>query len=173
MKTRQIRAASFGLMFIIMGCGYESAPIHFVVPSGFTGAIVIAQVEGYDMGFERTNGGYRYAIPRSGILCVASYSPFQRPFRLTAQYADGQTIYTNLAPGVPPPPGAESIRVEALGQRGYSRQDPGDPKPRDWPMEAWFVVGTEVQVEEAQRQKNTFLEGFDVRRCQGVDTSPD
>jgi hypothetical protein len=135
-----------------------------VIPDGYTGAIIFAEVEGYGSGFEIVDGKYLYSIPPSGVLCVGSYAPLQQWHRLTAQYSSGGVIYSELY-GLPQPPGPEAIRIRDIGQRTYGVHAAGEQEPRTWPIELWIGVGTNEQIEQVAQQWQAEQTGFDVGRC--------
>lgn len=155
------------LVSLSLACERNTNHVHLIVPDGYTGPIIIAEVDGYNGGFERRNGKYVYSIPPSGVLCVSTYAPFLGWHRLTAEYKGGATIYSELS-GLPQPPGPEAIRIRAVGQRGYTVHMAGETQAREWPMELWIGLGTEDEVKEIALRKNATEAGFDTGRCGGA-----
>ena len=88
--------------------------------------------------------GWKFSIPRfihivpaTAIVCAPSRATFHGGFQLSAEYTDGSVIYSHFV-GLPAPPDASSIRIEALGSWGAK-----SPKSNL----DWFGVGDAATIE--------------------------
>ena len=109
----------------------ESRVLHFVIPSGFRGAIKI--VSGPDASAPEAVGDRLvYRIPADGVLKVKSDAPFLAWHRTTAGYEDGTALLTDeqvfTAEGAGRQINKDTVALWAL----FSRKEDGSD---------WFYVG--------------------------------
>lgn len=137
------------LGFAVLGsaCGFrgETLTHHFVIPAGYTGPIAVAA----DPSFGNSpalKSPVIHRVSQSGVVCVSSDSIFLPALRLTAEYTDGEPIFSNFQ-GLPNPPTDDSVRIEGFGQWGTATED-GSVH--------WLGVGNKADIEQLQ---NSFFGG--------------
>jgi len=80
-------------MFLaITGCQSRSDHIHFVIPDGFRGAIVIYINQPDGIRLKKNAGVYTCTIPDNGILKLADKGPFYEWHEVSAAFTNGDPI---------------------------------------------------------------------------------
>lgn len=74
------------------GCERHSPLVHFILPQGFRGAIVVYVNQLDGLVLANTRGVYECRIPETGILKVRGEEPFYSWHRKRASYEDGTMI---------------------------------------------------------------------------------
>ena len=105
-KPRLLSLMLLSLLFF--GCAErEGPPIHFIVPTGFTGKVDIIQDTRNGVALPKQGGTLVCVLPATGKLQVSSLKPFNSWHSETAAYADGTVIL--------PRSGTNSISLFGLG----------------------------------------------------------
>lgn len=99
-------------LWLCAGCNEQSgAPLHFVLPDGFTGTIQIVEEAGGGLAVREEAGRFTYVIPRDGQLHVQSLAPFYRWHKESAAYQSGGAILTDTDDNVPD----DTLALRSLG----------------------------------------------------------
>ena len=87
-------------VFILMmaGCESRSDHIHFVVPDGFRGAIIIYPNQPEGLSLKKKNGRYICVVPDNGMLRISDKGPFFRWNSLSASFVNGDPIVVAQEP---------------------------------------------------------------------------
>ena len=144
------------LALFILGCNQTSKTNHFVIPTGYTGPIALVSDPTIESNGHWNDTHYLHLVPETAVVCVANDKILRPRFRLTAEYSDGSTVYTNYQ-GLPNPPTKDSVRLEAFGSWGGSIEDSEIH---------WFGIGTEDEV--ASLQGLFFGGGIEAKMPEGV-----
>jgi hypothetical protein len=80
------------LVLIVGGCQSRSNHIHFVLPIGFRGAVLVYPNQSDGTNLEKKEGRYTCIIPESGILRIKGAEPFYQWHSLSASFANGAAI---------------------------------------------------------------------------------
>jgi hypothetical protein len=78
------------------GCSREPPVLHFVIPSGFCGAIRIVPGSPNASAPEAVGGRLIFRIPAGGVLNVKSDAPFVAWHQTTAEYTDGTALLADI-----------------------------------------------------------------------------
>ncbi len=136
--TRPIALAT--VLALLVGCSERRVVIHYVIPNGYRGPLKIVGDGDDSNGYAFEAGQHVYRFPQSAVLHVKTTWPFENWHSLTAEYANGTTIYSLWHSA----PNSDAIRVEGLG---FSTGHTG-------PGAFWDVVGNEREVRRSQKAWN-------------------
>lgn len=137
---------------ICSGCSPNGPPVHFVVPNGFTGEIRLILNESGGTEIKRIDGRYTYRIPSSGVLHVTSFKPCEPWHVQTSAYEDGTPIPQEYETWSGP-----NGEKPKLGKNAVVFQGGGLSQRNDEPPVTTYFVGSTLDYEDWQRQKNPFL----------------
>jgi hypothetical protein len=118
-------------------CGTRSKINHFVVPTGYSGPIVLASDPSFESDSYWDGERYVHHVPATAIVCVRSDDVLRPFFRESAAYADGTPIYARSR-DLPSPPTSDSPRIQAIGSWGSGIEEG---------YLHWFALGTEAEVQ--------------------------
>lgn len=84
---------------IITSCKHQTTTIAFVIPTGFSGLILIKEdkIDGHPLYI--SNDVYLIDVPRTGELAVKTLSPFTQWHKTTGYYKNGKLIPYELFSG--------------------------------------------------------------------------
>src|SRR6185295_17716779 len=95
-RMRHILSVTFLALWICAGCGVGSgAPLHFVLPDGFKGAIQIVGDPNQGLAVREEAGRFTYVIPPDGKLRVQSLEPFTQWHKESAAFQSGGVLQTD------------------------------------------------------------------------------
>jgi hypothetical protein len=75
-----------------LGCQSQSGRVHFIVPNGYRGAVLIYTNQPDGITLEVRDGRYVCEIPETGILRIKGNGPFYKWHSTTASFANGDPI---------------------------------------------------------------------------------
>ena len=96
---------------ICTGCSDSGAPLLFVLPDGFKGAIEIVKDPKNGLAVREDAGRFTYVIPSDGRLRVKSLTPFSRWHKESAAFQSGGVLQTGTDENVP----EDNIALRSLG----------------------------------------------------------
>ena len=77
----------------IAGCDSTlDRPIHFKIPNGFSGPILLLNSDTFPAAIQKTTSAYVVTIPNSGVLRLSDAKIFRRWHRTQASYMDGTRL---------------------------------------------------------------------------------
>lgn len=121
---------------------FFSPTVEFVLPNDYRGIFRIVLDEPHGLTIKEQALKYTYIIPRSGILRVNTFKPFQRWHKGFARYQNGTEIPMDPKPGST----EYDIPPDIIGCRGGSESQNGDG-----PRVINYVVGTQREADQAMK----------------------
>jgi hypothetical protein len=119
---------------VITGCQSRSDRIHFVIPDGFRGGILIYVNQPEGIKLKKNAGVYTCCIPDNGILRIVDDGPFFEWHKVSAAFMNGDPLPVANEPQLLP---KETVAFWTYGSR----------QKGDGPVCVYAFVGTKAENE--------------------------
>ena len=129
-------------LFLIGGCESRSDHIHYLVPNGFRGKIVIYVNQPDGVSLKKTNGRFTCVIPDDGVLRISDKGPFFEWHETSASFINGDPI-------------AVADEPERLSESQVAFWSHGCGQKGDGPLYVYDFIGTKAENEAFCRASET------------------